>query len=170
MKLNILKAVLVCMLAAFGWLLSSGISVGSDAVSDTGNCLLCHRYPSIGRYDEKGTKRVFYVNDKKFAASVHGKLACKNCHVGLDKIPHTDVKKVDCATKCHIKEPSTNQEFSHMTIGCTTRFRGCGAAATLYPMKPWPDVSAVTPRKIGPRISTPILPTACDGVEPIPKL
>jgi len=70
----------------------------------------------MGRYDETGTKRVFYVNDKKFAASVHGKLKCKNCHVGLDKIPHTDVSKVDCATKCHIKEPSTNQEFSHANM------------------------------------------------------
>ncbi len=25
-------------------------------------------------------------------------------------------KKVDCATKCHIKEPSTNQEFSHVNM------------------------------------------------------
>lgn len=116
MKLIILKAFMVCTLAALGWWLPLGIAFGSDAVSDTGNCLLCHRYPSIGRYDEKGTKRVFYINDKKFAASVHGKLACKNCHVGLDKIPHTDVKKVDCATKCHIKEPSTNQEFSHANM------------------------------------------------------
>jgi len=43
-------------------------------------------------------------------------LKCKNCHVGLDKIPHTDVAKVDCATKCHLKEPSTNQEFSHANM------------------------------------------------------
>jgi hypothetical protein len=97
-------------------LLSSGPALGSDAVSDTENCLLCHRYPSIGRYDENGTKRLFYVNDKKFAGSIHGKLKCKNCHVGLDKIPHTDVQKVDCATKCHLKEPSTNQEFSHANM------------------------------------------------------
>ena len=116
MKLNALRAGMVFTSAVFICLLAVGISHGSDAVADTGNCLLCHRYPSIGRYDEEGTKRVFYVNDKKFAASVHGKLACKNCHVGLDKIPHTDVKKVDCATKCHLKEPSTNQEFSHANM------------------------------------------------------
>jgi hypothetical protein len=116
LKLDILKAVRPGILVAICLLLSWGVCLGSNAVSDTGNCLLCHRYPSIGRYDEKGTKRVFYVNDKKFAASVHGKLTCKNCHVGLDKIPHTDVKKVDCATRCHLKEPSTNQEFSHVNM------------------------------------------------------
>ncbi len=33
----------------------------SDVVSDTENCLLCHRYPSMGRYDKSGEKRVFYI-------------------------------------------------------------------------------------------------------------
>jgi len=111
-----LTAFISCLYAMLFLLLSSGQVFGTNAVTDTENCLLCHRYPSIGRYDESGTKRVFYVNDQKYAASIHGKLKCKNCHVGLDKIPHTDIKKVDCATKCHIKEPSTNQEFSHSNM------------------------------------------------------
>ena len=88
----------------------------SDAIPDTENCLLCHRYPSIGRFDKNGIKRIFYINDEKFANSVHGKLRCKSCHVGLDEIPHTDIKKVDCSTKCHVKEPSTNKEFSHINM------------------------------------------------------
>jgi len=83
---------------------------------DTQNCLLCHRYPGMGRFDEAGVKRIFYVNDLKYTNSVHGKLRCTNCHVGLDKIPHTDVKKVDCTTRCHIKEPSTEREFSHLNM------------------------------------------------------
>jgi hypothetical protein len=70
----------------------------------------------MGRYDESGMKRIFYVNDQTFALSVHGKLKCTSCHVGLDKIPHTDIKKVDCTTKCHIKEPSTDKEFSHINM------------------------------------------------------
>lgn len=88
----------------------------TEAVSDTENCLYCHRYPQMGRYDKAGKKRVFYVNEKMFANSVHGKLRCKSCHVGLDEIPHTDIKKVDCSTKCHIEEPSTNKEFSHINM------------------------------------------------------
>ena len=116
MRLRCLKSVFFWLFPAILGLLSTGVSLASDAVSDTENCLLCHRFPGMGRYDETGTKRIFYVNDQKFAASVHGKLKCKSCHVGLDKIPHTDVAKVNCATKCHLKEPSTNQEFSHANM------------------------------------------------------
>lgn len=116
MKPSHLKTVCLGLFSATFLLLFSGVAFASNAVADTENCLLCHRYPSMGRYDETGTKRIFYVNDQKFAGSVHGKLKCKNCHVGLDKIPHTDVDKVDCATKCHIKEPSTDQEFSHANM------------------------------------------------------
>ena len=101
-----LAAILVILLAGTAF-------SQSDAIPDTENCLLCHRYPSLGRFDKKGVKRIFYINDEKFANSAHGNLRCKSCHVGLDEIPHTDVKKVDCATKCHIKEPSTDKEFSH---------------------------------------------------------
>ncbi len=93
METGRLNALISCIFSVLFLFLSSGMAFGTDAVSDTENCLLCHRYPSIGRYDESGIKRVFYVNDKKFAGSVHGKLKCKNCHVGLDQIPHTDVQK-----------------------------------------------------------------------------
>lgn len=98
--------------------LMAGGAISAEAVTlpDTENCLLCHRYPGIGRYDQQGNKRVFYVNESRFAHSVHGKLRCKNCHIGLDQIPHTDSQKVDCATKCHIEEPSTNKEFSHINM------------------------------------------------------
>ena len=85
----------------------------SGLAADTENCLLCHRYPLMGKFDKDGTKRVFYVNDTLFAGSAHGRLSCKDCHVGLDKIPHTDVKKVDCSSKCHMEEPSAKKEFSH---------------------------------------------------------
>lgn len=85
----------------------------SNAAPDEENCLICHRYPLMGRYDDTGKKRIYYINDQLFAKSVHGKLRCKSCHVDLDKIPHEEVKKVDCSTQCHIKDPSSNREFSH---------------------------------------------------------
>ena len=98
------------------FLYSSAAFAKTLAVPDTENCLLCHRYPHMGRYDKTGKKRIYYVNEKMYANSVHGNLRCKSCHVGVDEIPHTDVKKVDCSTKCHIEEPSTNKEFSHINM------------------------------------------------------
>ncbi len=89
------------------------VSAQEKMITDTENCLFCHRYPSIGRYDKEGRRRIFYLNEAKFANSVHGRLRCKSCHSGVNEIPHADVKKVDCATNCHLKEPSNNKEFSH---------------------------------------------------------
>ena len=109
------------MLAVVYVLFYLGFYVGmgfaqSDAAPDEENCLICHRYPSMGRYDETGKKRIYYINDQLFANSVHGKLRCKSCHVDLDKIPHENVKKVDCSTQCHIKDPSSNRDFSHKNM------------------------------------------------------
>ena len=116
-----LRAFMICtiLLVPALWLVSgsrTAISATQAALPDTENCLFCHRYPGMGRFDESGAKRIFYVNDQMFARSVHGKLKCTNCHVGLDKIPHTDVKKVDCTTQCHLTEPSTDKQFSHSNM------------------------------------------------------
>ena len=56
LKADNLKVVAVSIYAAVVLLLFTDPGYGSNAVADTGNCLLCHRYPSIGRYDEKGNK------------------------------------------------------------------------------------------------------------------
>jgi len=106
--------------------------------TDTENCLLCHRYPGMGRFDEAGVKRIYYINEVKFASSVHGKLKCTNCHVGLDKIPHTDIRKVDCTTQCHLKEPSTQREFSHANMVDKYRASVHGNSDPDHP-KPFPE-------------------------------
>jgi len=87
---------------------------------DDENCLMCHKYAGLGRYakseEQKAVKRIFYVNEELFKASYHGKLRCKSCHSGVEEIPHTDVKHVDCATDCHLNDPSTGRDFSHKPI------------------------------------------------------
>lgn len=116
MQVDNLIFIKICIFLALFILVPSGItSAQTNAITDTENCLYCHRYPQMGRYDKTG-KRIFYVNEKMFASSVHGNLRCKSCHQGLDEIPHTDVKKVDCSQKCHIEEPSTHREFSHINM------------------------------------------------------
>ena len=127
-----------CILAALLVMLQSGTTPAQDLVPDTENCLLCHRYPSMGRYDRNGQKKIYYINEKLFSTSVHGKLRCKGCHVGLDEIPHTDVKKVDCSSKCHIQEPSTDKEFSHTNMVDKYRASVHGEGSESNP-KPFPE-------------------------------
>ena len=84
--------------------------------ADVENCDLCHKYSGLGRIDESGKKHLYYVNDSLFQQSVHGKIRCKECHSEIEKYPHTNTKKVDCATVCHLIDPSTGENFSHATM------------------------------------------------------
>ena len=94
--------------------LLTGIAHAETArIVDEENCLLCHRYPTMGRYDKEGNKRISYISEQEFAKSDHGKLQCTGCHVGLDRIPHSEDQIVDCSTNCHITDPSRNNQFSH---------------------------------------------------------
>lgn len=87
-----------------------------------GNCTMCHKYPGLGRIeksegeDGKTIKRLFYLNNELFESTYHGKIRCKNCHTGVEKIPHTDAPPVNCAADCHILDPSSNKAFSHKKI------------------------------------------------------
>ena len=81
--------------------------------ADVENCNMCHKYSGLGRIDESGKKRLFYVNEESYTHSVHGRVRCKECHVNIDKFPHVDLEKVNCATECHLVEPSTERKFSH---------------------------------------------------------
>ncbi len=88
--------------------------------ADKENCLMCHKYSGMGRYETvlsgKGRKRIFYINKDLFKETVHGELRCKDCHSDVTKIPHDRVRKVDCAKDCHIQDPSSGKEFSHRRI------------------------------------------------------
>ncbi|MES9991783.1 MAG: hypothetical protein ABW098_07510 [Candidatus Thiodiazotropha sp.] len=88
--------------------------------SDDENCLMCHSMPGLGIYtkdeNENAVKRIFYINEELFKASYHGRLLCSSCHLGIDEVPHDDISKVDCASDCHIRDPSTNRKFSHSDI------------------------------------------------------
>ncbi len=83
---------------------------------------MCHKYPGLGRINDYGPgnakkiKRVFYINNNLFEKTYHGAIRCNACHVDVTRIPHTGVKKVDCANNCHIIDPSSNKPFSHKRI------------------------------------------------------
>lgn len=83
------------------------------SAADVENCDLCHKYSGLGRIDESGTKRLFYVNQDIYPHTAHGRIRCRGCHVDIEAFPHRDVKKVDCAIECHLVEPSVERKFSH---------------------------------------------------------
>jgi len=78
---------------------------------------MCHKYRQIGRIDEKGRKRSYYVNEYLYANSVHRNVPCRDCHTYITRIPHDPVTEgVNCGNQCHIKLPFSKENFSHKKI------------------------------------------------------
>ncbi len=61
-RVNSVVNSVVIGLVAFLLIQLPGIALAeTEMVSDTENCLFCHRYPHMGRYDKTGKKRIFYT-------------------------------------------------------------------------------------------------------------
>jgi hypothetical protein len=117
LECSYLKLIKIYFFAVIFLVICSGsVSAETDIFRDSDNCLLCHGYPTIGKQTKSGEPRVFYVNGREYANTVHGRLRCSQCHLGLDKIPHKDIKKVDCSTECHISGSGKYRQVSHKDV------------------------------------------------------
>ena len=89
-----------------------------QAFVDEEGCLLCHKYPKMGRVTEHGTRRSYYVMPHIFGKTVHRNVPCRDCHNYIKELPHREVKTgVRCDAECHsVKNPATGKKFSHKPI------------------------------------------------------
>ncbi|MBI5408979.1 MAG: hypothetical protein HZA14_06405 [Nitrospirae bacterium] len=91
-----------------------GLSVEA---ADKENCLMCHKYRQIGRIDEQGRKRSYFVSEYIYDNTTHRNVPCRDCHTYINKLPHDPVtEEVNCANECHIKPPFSSENFSHKKI------------------------------------------------------
>ncbi len=72
--------------------------------SDGYGCLTCHRYPGLVKLEKSGTFKTFHIDEEKQLASAHGEVDCRECHIEVNQIPHTDMTGVDCTTRCHLED------------------------------------------------------------------
>jgi len=95
---------------AFGLALLAGTPARGAATID--DCLACHSDDSLTA--TRGGKQVSaFVDGAKFKASVHGDLACTDCHPDATADGHADdLKPVDCAT-CHDGEVQAAKQGIH---------------------------------------------------------
>ncbi len=95
-----------------------GAAAGARAFEDDEGCLLCHKYPKMGRVTEDGARRSYYVMPHVFGKTVHRNVPCRDCHSYIKELPHREVKEgVRCDSRCHsIKNPATGKNFSHQPI------------------------------------------------------
>ncbi|MBL7049747.1 MAG: cytochrome C, partial [Nitrospira sp.] len=103
--------------AAIIFALAVALMTSEADAADTENCLMCHKYRQLGRIDESGMKRSYFVSESKYAASVHRNVPCRDCHTSITKLPHDPVtEEVNCANECHVKPPFATENFSHKKI------------------------------------------------------
>ena len=90
----------------------------------TDDCLTCHDDDTLKR----GNGTPLAVHKAAFAASVHGPLACVDCHADLThaELPHSEkLAKVDCAS-CHADQVALYRQSAH----AAARAGGADVAAT----------------------------------------
>lgn len=108
----------VLLMALLPALLAPIVVQAQGSALDDESCLMCHKYPMMGRVTDEGVLRSYYVIPHVFGKTVHRNVPCRDCHTYINKLPHDPVKTgVTCNTECHsIKNPATGKPFSHKTI------------------------------------------------------
>jgi len=89
---------------------------------DPDNCLLCHQFRGLSRYDAESSRAHLFFVDPDYVHELqgpHARLACTDCHprVEVAVIPHRPVTRVDCTRQCHLREPGrVERRFSHANV------------------------------------------------------
>lgn len=114
MKRQISKLVLQCLML----IVCAAPASSLWAFVDDEGCLLCHKYPKMGRVTEDGTRRTYYVMPHVFGKTVHRNVPCRDCHSYIKELPHREITTgVTCDSECHsVKNPATGKNFSHKPI------------------------------------------------------
>lgn len=105
----------ITLLAVFG-------TPQAARADDEQNCLLCHQFRGLSRYDRASDQlHLFYVQPDYMHDKLgpHARLACVDCHaleeVGV--VPHADVSAVTCTKVCHLQDRSgVTRRFSHQNV------------------------------------------------------
>jgi cytochrome b subunit of formate dehydrogenase len=103
-------------------LLLVALSGAAAQAGDPDNCLLCHRFRGLSRYDAAANRVQLFFVDSDYVHELrgpHARLACTDCHVReqVSVIPHQEVSRVDCTRECHLVEPgSPERRFSHANV------------------------------------------------------
>lgn len=94
--------------------------------ADSEGCLICHSDPDFTNpTPAEGEPTSLYVDSKKFAGSVHGKLACSSCHKGFVNMipahqqdPTKDYREVaiEACETCHPEAYAAYQTSAHAKL------------------------------------------------------
>lgn len=92
-----------------------GAGPGRAATIENSDCLACHSDEALVTTNTAGKAVSLYVDEAKFATSIHAKNLCTSCHSDVTDVPHPDkfvAKPVSCA-QCHRLETEIYLNSDH---------------------------------------------------------
>jgi hypothetical protein len=135
------------------WLALLGLSsVLQLSAQENADCLNCHNDKSLTG-TKKGKSMSVFVDEKKFAESIHASLACIDCHADLagKELPHDEkLAPVDCG-KCHSAEQDLHAKSLHGKAiargdALAPHCKECHGTHNIFPAKD--PRSSVSPLKV----------------------
>ena len=100
-----------------GWLLLvvlSALALGSSARAiDNSDCFACHGDKDLVKTNSAGKAVSLFVDEKKFAVSIHSKNLCTSCHTDITDLPHAETHKPVACSQCHRVEAEIYLKSDH---------------------------------------------------------
>jgi cytochrome b subunit of formate dehydrogenase len=89
------------------WLTRSALAV------DNADCFACHGDKELVKTNAAGKAVSLFVDEAKFAQSIHAKNLCTSCHTDITEVPHAEhLKPVSCS-QCHRVETDIYLKSDH---------------------------------------------------------
>jgi len=85
---------------------------GQAKGASNGECLGCHADKGLTKQVE-GKSVSLFTDEPVLKASVHGRLECTACHIGITEVPHPEKLAPLACQKCHARTASTFGQSIH---------------------------------------------------------
>jgi len=112
--------------------------MGEGAWADSSKCLTCHRDENLSKKDKQGNKISLFVSEAELKKSVHGDIACTDCHTRILDDSHAKKgvkeadRKVDCGA-CHEKSEKLFKTSVH-SIKVHIACKECHGSHSIKPL------------------------------------
>src|ERR1051325_9760522 len=92
-----------------------GLLARTTTAADNSDCLACHSDKELTKKTTEGESISLFVDEGKFARSIHGTNTCRSCHVDITESPHPDgfVATPAQCSQCHKAQSETYRASVH---------------------------------------------------------
>src|ERR1035437_6795734 len=80
---------------------------------ENSDCFVCHSDLTLSKTNAAGKTVSLFIDEQKYAASIHAKNLCTSCHTDITDVPHAEnLKPVSCS-QCHRIETDIYLKSDH---------------------------------------------------------